>query len=135
MRNRTVLSLMEQLMMLLVFALAAAICVATFAHAHTINSLAEDLDTAVILCRNAAEVIKATNGDEEKTAKVLDGSLDGDTIRVCYDNALNVNCQGRYALTIQLAGTRDLIGYADVAVSCEGSTVYSITVAWQEDSQ
>lgn len=63
MKNKTSLLLMELLIMLLVFALSAAICLQVFAKARAISTSAADLDSAVILAQNAAEVLKTTAGD------------------------------------------------------------------------
>ena len=70
MKNRTSLLLMEQLVMVLVFALAAAVCLLIFAQARNLSREAASTDEAVILAQNAAEVLKATGGDQ-KTAQAL----------------------------------------------------------------
>lgn len=63
MKNRTSLLLMEQLVMVLVFALAAAMCLQTFAKANAISRETALRDGAVILAQNAAEFLKASKGD------------------------------------------------------------------------
>ena len=65
MKNRTSLLLMEQLVMVMIFALAAAVCLLIFAQARNLSREAASTDEAVILAQNAAEVLKATGGDRE----------------------------------------------------------------------
>lgn len=59
MRNKAVLVLMEQLVMLLVFALAAALCLGCFASAASLSGETAVQDEAVWLARNTAERLKA----------------------------------------------------------------------------
>lgn len=63
MKHKTSLLLMEQLIMILVFALAAALCLQVFARADAISEEISQRDQAVVLARNAAELLKATQGD------------------------------------------------------------------------
>ena len=65
MKSKVSLQLMEQLIMILVFALAAALCLQVFAKSGEISRETEHYDRAVTLAANAAEVLKATAGDVE----------------------------------------------------------------------
>ena len=65
MRSKASLFLMEQLVMLLVFALAAALCLGVFVRADRISEETHQRDQAVILACNAAELLKSI-GDPEK---------------------------------------------------------------------
>lgn len=65
MKNKTALQLMEQLVMILVFALSAAICLQIFAKARAISTASAQQDHAVLLAQNAAEYLKASCGDTE----------------------------------------------------------------------
>ena len=58
MRNRASLVLLEQLIMVLVFALAAAVCLGFFAQAHITAGSVEKQDTAVMIAQNRAEQLK-----------------------------------------------------------------------------
>lgn len=64
MRSRTPLALMEQLVMLLVFALAAALCVQVFVFADQTARRGEARDRAVLEAQNAAETMKRTGSME-----------------------------------------------------------------------
>ena len=57
MRSKASLFLMEQLIMVLVFALAAALCLQVFVRAEEISLESARRDEAVIVARNAAELV------------------------------------------------------------------------------
>ena len=59
MRSRSPLVLMEQLVMILVFALAAALCLQVFVFADRVSARSEQTDRAVLVCQNTAETLKA----------------------------------------------------------------------------
>ena len=63
MRNKSPLALMEQLVMVLVFALAAALCLQVFMFADLTSERNAAIDRAVTECQNAAEILKASGGD------------------------------------------------------------------------
>lgn len=65
MKNKTSLQLMEYLVMILVFALSAAICLLIFFKAEAISNTSAQLDGAVVLAQNTAEFLKASSGDME----------------------------------------------------------------------
>lgn len=80
MRSRAPLALMEQAVMVLVFALAAALCVQAFALAGTMSRKNETRDRALQQAQNAVETLKSTHGDYQSAADVLDGNWDGETL-------------------------------------------------------
>ena len=59
MKSKASLSLMELLVMVLIFALAAALCLQTFAKAQTISLETARQDEAVLLAQNGAELLKS----------------------------------------------------------------------------
>ena len=65
MRSKASLSLMELLVMVLVFALAAALCMQAFARAREISLETAQRDEAVVLAQNGAELLKAGMPEEE----------------------------------------------------------------------
>jgi type II secretory pathway pseudopilin PulG len=62
-RSRSTLFLMEQLVVIAVFAICAAVCVRLLFAAYQINVDAVDTRHALILAENVAESFKAFNGD------------------------------------------------------------------------
>ena len=112
MKNRSSLMLIEQLIMALVFMIAAAICLRVFAYSDALSASKEQRDTAVRQAQNAAEILKNTHGD---TDAALSGSdTDG--------------------LSVELLSTDDpMLGSAEVRVIYGEGEQYSLRVCWQED--
>ena len=85
MKSRTTLSLMELTLMLLLFAMTAAVCLRAFALSDRLSRQAEQRDRAVLWAQTMAETWKAMGGDLEQ-AEVLYGKNDGaDGWTVCLD--------------------------------------------------
>ena len=73
MRSKAPLALMEQLVMVVVFALAAALCVRIFALSDRFSRECEIRDRAVSAVQNAAEALKACRGDYAEASGILGG--------------------------------------------------------------
>ena len=76
MKSKATLFLMEQLIMILVFALAAAVCIGVFAKT---NAISEDIarrDEAMIIAQNAAEILKSTGDPEFTKTQVNTGAFE-----------------------------------------------------------
>lgn len=71
MRSKAPLAMMEQMVMLLVFGLAAALCMQAFVKADALSQRREERDRAAVLCQNAAEAVQACQGDMERAAALL----------------------------------------------------------------
>ena len=74
MRSKAPLALMEQVVMVLVFALAAALCLQVFVVSNRMSERNKDIDRAVLLAQNTAETLKACGGVEE-AAEVMGGEM------------------------------------------------------------
>ena len=108
MRSKASLILMELLVMVLVFALAAAACLRIFTDAQTISQAASRQDRAVILAQNAAEALKA--GQEPDVTAV-----DGLTLTVT-------------ALESSIPGLKQ----AAITVTQDAEILFTLTTGWQE---
>lgn len=71
MKSKAPLLLMEQMVMLVVFALAAALCVQAFVRSDAASARNEARDEAVVLCQNAAETIRHSGGNFNEAAEKL----------------------------------------------------------------
>ena len=58
MKSKAPLVMMEQMVMILVFALAAALCLQAFVLSDSLSERGEARDRAVLLCENAAETLR-----------------------------------------------------------------------------
>lgn len=113
MKHKTSLLLMEQLVMVLVFALAAALCLSAFVKADRISRETVRRDEAVLLAQNAAQVLKATSGDAVRAAEEAAAS--------------------GYRLEIQPDDSQiELLGQAEIRVWQEDELIFTLRTGWQE---
>lgn len=124
MRSKASLMLMEQLVMVLVFALAAALCLGVFVKADGISKETALRDRAVILAQNGAEVMKSCSGDLKTAADILGGTADETTVTV-QDGELTMKIEKTPS---DIPG----LGLAEVRVWGGNAVMFTITVGWQE---
>lgn len=135
MKSKAPLSLMELAILVLVFAVAAAVCVRAFVYAGTESKRNAEIDRAVVLCEDAASVLKTVSGDREALPHMLDGRWSDDsTFVVEYaDNWSVKETGGTYRMIIELKGGKAYLGSARIHVEKEDEELYAISVAWQEE--
>ena len=151
MRSKAPLALMEQMVMILVFAVASALCLQAFAQSELISRRGEDRDRAAALCQNAAEAVRHSRGDLKKTAELLGLSYphegEVEALSLGYDKDWNsfgvVQEVGKNVLrTVRIAPVDsgvDGLGRAKIeALEWDDSSragpnsIYAIEVCWQE---
>ena len=71
MKSKSPLIMLEQLLMLLVFALAAALCLQAFVLADSQSKTTSRRDSAILEVQRTAETIKYCGGDMEKASGIL----------------------------------------------------------------
>lgn len=143
MKSKAPLALMEQLVMVLVFALAAALCVQAFFASDRMSRQGEARDRAVLLAQNTAEYLKEYGA--EQTAQTLAQTLGGTAEtpeRVCVylDGGLSEDrpapADAAYLLRVELEDAQygGQLGRAEVSVYQAGAAepLFSIPAAWQE---
>ena len=123
MKNKASLVLLEQLIMILVFALAAAICLQIFVKADSISQETARLGQAQMLAQNAAETVKAADGDLTQAAAVLGGNADNTVLTLASEDLF---------LTVSKLPAANGLGKADVTVTCEDAILIAFTIGWQE---
>ena len=138
MKNKTTLVYMEQIIMVLVFALAAVVCVQAFTLANGMSAASERRSRALLAAQNAAETYSAARGDSQRAAELLGGEADGATWTIGYDEAWQIVGRGEaaYTLTVQPDGAdTPLLGTGTVTVRDSGGEVLAtLPAAWQEVS-
>lgn len=136
MKNKAPLQLMEQLIMILVFALTAALCLQGFATAHRISHRQQARDRAVVAAQNAAELLKSQQGDFAAAADLLGGNWDGTSWTVTYDGdfvPLSAGAASVYTMTaVPVPSGQPLLGCARIRVESRTEELFSLTAAWQE---
>lgn len=137
MRSKAPLALMEQLVMVLVFALAAALCVQAFALSDRLSRQNEIEDHALLQAQNAAETLKSLRGDGAQAADTYGGTWDGTTWRICLDETWQQSREASaYCVTVTpQTGDLPLLGEATVTVTdAAGKTLATLPVAWQRET-
>jgi type II secretory pathway pseudopilin PulG len=143
MRSKAPLALMEQLVMLLVFALAAALCVQVFVLSDQSSRRNEARDRAVLVAQNAAELLKSGAGDpaerEAEAARQLGGSYEQGTMWVDYDENWEPVDGGAGAYRLTATGqTTDVPGLYRTTLCVttgdeEPDMLFQLDVAWQTE--
>ena len=144
MRSRAPLALMEQMVMLLVFALAAALCLQAFVKSDALSRRSEERDRAVLLCQSAAEAVRSAEGDFRRAAALLGTELwNEDSLSIFYgaDWQMAVSkSPGVYPLGYTLGACRmeeDQPGLGRASVWMQndetGEELFRLEVAWQEE--
>lgn len=145
MRSKAPLALMEQLVMVLVFALAAALCVQVFVLSDKTSRLHQARDRAMIEAQNAAEALKGRR--ETAYLDGLGGSPNGDQgLFLAYDEDWTPLDTGADQSTYQedaayylfsyenQAQSTDYLWAADVLVfAADGDLLASLPVAGQRE--
>lgn len=140
MRSKTPLALMEQLVMVLVFALAAALCIQAFAASDRISRTAAARDRAVQLAQSAAEIMKSRGGDlaqaQSAAMERLGGQLSQGVWYVLYDRDWNEVSDGSAQAVYRLEAQPDSDAEqskAEIRVFTEdGKALIALPVVWQE---
>ena len=137
MRSKTPLALMEQVVMVLVFALAAALCLKVFVFSNQMSQRNETVDHAVLLAQNTAETIKACGGVEE-ARDALGGDIRQTLWSAYYNEDLtpaedaDTACYHVDVLP-QNSGVEGLgQAHIEVFLRNESEGLFALSVAWQE---
>lgn len=133
-RSKAPLALMGQLLMVLFFALAAAICLQAFAKSEIISQNSADRDAASLLAQNAAETIKSVHGDASAVCALLGGQVENDVWRTRGDGSGRFTSDGPYHLTVRWIETDDPgLGKAEILVTDGGEKeLFTLICSWQE---
>lgn len=136
MKNKAPLALMEQLIMLLVFALAAALCLQIYALSGKISRRCEAQGHAVTNVQNVAEAMKAYRGDLSRYSAAIGSAVETDALYLGYDENWEETEpeQAVYRIVVtpqdpQIPG----LGQAEVSARTEkDDELFCVTVCWQE---
>lgn len=145
MRSKAPLALMEQMVMLLVFALAAALCLRAFVGSDRLSRREEARDRASEVCQSAAEAIRHSGGTGEEalaggaallgaeyTQGLLQQTYDGDWKPIAGADWAQADPAYRLTAVAQDSGQPGL-GLARVSVhDAEGEELlFQLEVTWQ----
>ena len=88
--SKAPLVLMEQVIMVLVFALVAALCIQAFVLSRTLSVQMTERDHAMNVSQTLAETVKAYGGDLKAVSEKLHGESDGMQVQFFYDDDWNI---------------------------------------------
>ncbi len=163
MRSRTPLALMEQTVMVLVFALAAVLCLRVFVWSDLESQRGAARDKAAVAAQNAAERIRHTWADGNGTADGIEtgdetggenwlgeltvfydrdwnelaGPGTGDTGSGASGSAAGIPGEAAYILTVRGTDTGiEKLAAAHVAVTEKksGKVLFELDTAWQKEA-
>ena len=135
-KNKSTLALMEQVIMILVFAFTAAFCVQAFVKAELLSRQLEERDRAVNVCQTAAETVKALHGNMEKAAEQLDGCVQDNALTLFFDENWERTIEEKASYLLRLYHKEESIYLAtgEVTVSKkDGEEIFSLPVNWQRE--
>ena len=121
MSNRTFLPLIEQIIMILVFAIISSVCVGCFTIARSISIETEMKDDAVFLAQNIAEELKQKKSLSQKAV-------------MQYDENLNLtDTDAEYTVIILPEEDNDsFLENAKIQVLHGNNVLFELPVSWQE---
>ncbi|MBR0417388.1 MAG: hypothetical protein IJI56_06225 [Firmicutes bacterium] len=146
MKNRTSLTLLEMLIMIMVLALAAALCLRAFVYSGKLSKEDRMKAEALSFAQNAAELLKYHKGDAEKAFSEMGCTYNGsspvmlnedweDCGLIEYNGAYKLDGFKYIVLLKQNTGDDPLLGQTLITVmNAENDTVLCrINAAWQEE--
>lgn len=124
-RSKAPLALMEQIIMILVFALASVVCLQAFVYSDNLSKSDAKREIAVARAQTVAEYCKANQGDLDKAGALLQGEVTAEGLVVEYAGDGMV-------VRLRLAGGDGFLQRAMVTVhSDDGEEIYSMEIAYQ----
>ncbi len=134
MNNKGILALLEQVLMLLVFAVAAAVCIRAFVWADAKAVRNGKVDRAYVAAQSAAEVVKHTAGEFPRAAQLHGGRGEEASWVLHYDENWKMTGEnGCYTVTVEKIPSQEpLLGCAQVTVTEDGEILCCLKICWQE---
>ncbi len=144
-KSKAPLAMMEQMVMLLVFALAAALCLQAFVKSDEMSKRSEARDRAMVLCQNVAEAMRASGLSASEAAweaaEKLGCRYDKGTLYQEYDENWNPVEPGELGVyRLDAGGIPTELPNLQAAHVCvrrgfnagqETETIFELEVAWQ----
>ena len=139
MKSKAPLTLMELLIMVLIFALTVGLCVRIFVTADQWSRESQLRDRAVAEVQNTAEMIKHHNGDLREIEEALDVQSRDKQLILYYDKDWTKapETEAVYHVTVEwIPSPEPLMGSALVSSGVVGGEdLFGVAVGWQEVSE
>lgn len=144
MKSKAPLALIEQTVMVLAFALAAALCIQAFVKADRISARSEERSCAALAAQDAAELIKHSGKDMghalSLAGELLGGTYEQGMLYIDYDEDWNLaDGDGAYRLTaqgvpVEESGLQKALVQVVAEDSGEPELLFELEAAWLEVS-
>lgn len=128
-RSKAPLALMEQIIMILVFALTAAVCLQAFVYSNTLSKRGENENLAAAHVQEVVEHCKMLSGDLDQVCGSLSGERTESGLKVYYE-------EDRMTVILAITDSSQWLEKARVSVELEdGQEIFSLDTAWQKGGQ
>lgn len=134
MKRRETLTLIEIIIMIGIFAIAAGLCLQIFAAAGKESMENTIRDRSIAEARNTAELLSCYDGDFDTACAYYGGRVEEECWVIRYDVDWNITENNTaYMLTVRPEQTDSVfLGKASITVTgTDGNTLFSLTAAWQ----
>lgn len=129
MKSKTPLVLVEQIIMILIFAVSAAICLKSFVYSEKLSENVQSQDNAILCVSNVAEVIKNSSGDFNQASAKFGGEIENGVLQINFsefENTVEVKARKKDSGIPRL-------GKAEVIAFIKSEEKAVIEICWQED--
>ncbi len=130
MHSKSNLFLIELIIAVLFFSLAAAVCIQMFALGHSINKSNEEKEHAIVSCISLAEAFEAADGDAGAAAEYFpESQMTGNVITLYFDESWLATSGNEAVYKVSLTSSEEgMFSLADIkAVTIEDeSEIYSL---------
>ena len=127
MKSRSVLTQIEFTIMILIFAVSAAVCLKIFTYADTYSERNAEKNNAQIILQSSAELIKSESGNFALCAEISGGEADESSWVIIYDD-------GSFMKAVRVASENPLLGKAKLQFCKNNETISALEIAWQEEN-
>lgn len=135
-KSKAPLSLMEQVVMILVFAFAAALCVQAFVQADALSMKSYARDKAAAISQTMAETVKANKGDLDEVVRVLKAQPLENGFVLYYDKEWEIveEAMAEYKAEFFIMEKTSYLGKGEITVKeiNTAESIFTLPVNWQE---
>lgn len=128
-RSKAPLALMEQIIMILVFALTAAVCLQAFVYSNNLSEAGDKENLAASHAQEVVETCKMLSGDFEQVQQRLSGERTENGIRVFYE-------EDQMTVVLEVTEQSEWLTRAKVSVQDnDHKEIFGVDTAWQRGGQ
>lgn len=131
MKSKSMLFLMELIVVILFFSLSAAISLKIFAEARTMSNEGRDFGKASVISQSCAEVYKNQKGNISAVSEILGGTKKDNSLEFYYDNEWDECSESNSTFTVIIreCEKKSSIVTARISSLKNGIEFYSVDVA------